>query len=313
MADSASSASPIKKTKADAAAITGCNHRIRNRIYELAFEHAPGQTTITVRNKDSGWSPARPAWLFSPATSAGRVGFGSPTKGGEGLKQDHHYQPITMRSFIIFGAAAIVAVVSVDVTGELLTFTGSASEIGTVLTTGIVAVTQATQMVFDCSPEFATTTATTSVPAPAETTPETSPAPPAGSESSTAPPSSLTTTPGTLSAPSSSRSFVNKCRDAERTQRECEDSELSEDPITIVKHQGCGFLLGRNVYFNGGEWCLSVVPVHERISGTRNPEKARREQEREERREQESKGPLTEQQRKAFGDYVRMMDYFAEG
>ncbi|KAK5690599.1 hypothetical protein LTR97_012153 [Elasticomyces elasticus] len=340
MADSASSASPIKKTKADAAAITGCNHRIRNRIYELAFEHAPGQTTITVRNKDSGWSPARPAWLFSPATSAGRVGFGSPTKGGEGLKQDHHYQPITMRSFIIFGSAAIVAVVSVDVTGELLTFTGSASEIGTVLTTGIVAVTQATQMVFDCSPAFATTTATTSVPAPAETTPasvessasamtainsetapstappassETSPAPPAGSESSTAPPGSLTTTPGTPSAPSSSRSFVNKCRDAERTQRECEDSELSEDPITIVKHQGYGFLLGRDVYFNGGEWCLSVVPVHERISGTRNPEKARREQEREERREQESKGPLTEQQRKAFGDYVRMMDYFAEG
>ncbi|KAK5747374.1 hypothetical protein LTR17_000014 [Elasticomyces elasticus] len=158
------------------------------------------------------------------------------------------------------------------------------------------------------TPSIATTTATTGVPAPAETTPASvessasatapsgkpttlgseAPAPsiPAGSETATAPPCSLTTATGTPTAPSSSRSSVNK---------------------------GCGFLLGRDVYFNGGEWCLSVVPVHERISGTRNPEKARREQVREGRREQESKGPLTEQQRKAFGDYVRMMNYFVEG
>ncbi|KAK4945899.1 hypothetical protein LTR10_014990 [Elasticomyces elasticus] len=52
-----------------------------------------------------------------------------------------------------------------------MTFTGSASEIGTVLTTGVVTVTQAIATVFNCSPAFATTTATTSVPAPAETTP----------------------------------------------------------------------------------------------------------------------------------------------
>ncbi|KAK3643233.1 hypothetical protein LTR56_010381 [Elasticomyces elasticus] len=58
-----------------------------------------------------------------------------------------------MRSFIIFGAAAIVALVSADVTGELLTFTGSASEIGTVLTIGIVTVTQAIATVFTCTPE----------------------------------------------------------------------------------------------------------------------------------------------------------------
>ncbi|KAK3665021.1 hypothetical protein LTR22_004075 [Elasticomyces elasticus] len=199
-----------------------------------------------------------------------------------------------MRSFIILGAAAIVAVVSTDVTGELLTFTGSASGTGTVLTTGIVTVTQATHTVFDCSPASnlcfrydsrqqrdrasVESSASAAAPsgesgseAPAPSTPagsETSTAPPAGSETATAPPGSLATATGTPTPLSSSRSSVNK---------------------------GCGFLLGRDVYFNGGEWCLSVVPVHERISGTRNPEKARREQEREERREQESKGPLTEQ------------------
>ncbi|KAK5736159.1 hypothetical protein LTR17_007681 [Elasticomyces elasticus] len=107
---------------------------------------------------------------------------------------------------------------------------------------------------------------------------------------------------------------VNKCRDAERTQRECEELELSEDPVVIVmKEKGCSFLLGRFEYYNGGEYCLSLVPEHERISGSRNPERARREQEREERREQESKGPLTEQERQAFGEYVRTMNYFVEG
>ncbi|KAK5742933.1 hypothetical protein LTR17_002943 [Elasticomyces elasticus] len=188
-----------------------------------------------------------------------------------------------MRSFIIFAAAAIVvsmveplslcemipqelafeerrrlkedAVVSADVTGELLTFTGSASEVGTVLTTGIVTVTQATHTVFDCSPasnlrfrydfrqqrdrasieSSASATAlsgestTPGSEAPAPSTPagsETSTAPPAGSETSTAPPGSLTTATGTPTPLSSSRSSVNK---------------------------GCGFLLGRNVYFNGGE------------------------------------------------------------
>ncbi|KAK4896452.1 hypothetical protein LTR27_005666 [Elasticomyces elasticus] len=192
-----------------------------------------------------------------------------------------------MRSFIIFGAAAIVAVVSADVTGVSVQLLATSTE-------NTPAYNSATE-----SASIATTTATTSVPAPAETTPASvessasatapsgepttpdseppAPSTPAGSETATAPPSSLATATGTPTPLSSSRSSVNK---------------------------GCGFLLCRDVYFNGGEWCLSVVPVHERISGTRNPEKARREQEREERREQESKGPLTEQQRKAFGDYI---------
>ncbi|KAK3630924.1 hypothetical protein LTR56_017197 [Elasticomyces elasticus] len=106
---------------------------------------------------------------------------------------------------------------------------------------------------------------------------------------------------------------VNKCRYAERTDRVCGELELSEEPEVRVKEKGCGFLLGRDEYFNGGEWCLSVVPVHERISGTRNPEKARREQEREERRVQESKGPLTEEQRQSFGDEVRRANAYFEG
>ncbi|KAK3632324.1 hypothetical protein LTR56_005388 [Elasticomyces elasticus] len=242
MADSASSASTINQTKADAAAITGCNHRRKS---------GTGSTS-----SHSSMSLVEPLSLC------------------EKMAQD-----------------------------KLLTFTGSASEIGTVLMTGIVTVTQAiatvvTQAiatVYSCTPEssecsaagylnreratpdsatesasIASTTATTSVPAPAETTPietsasaatpssesttpgseapalstpagsETSPAPPAGSETSTAPPGSHTNATSTPTPLSSNRSFVNKCRDAERTQRECEELELSEDPVAIVKHQGCG-------------------------------------------------------------------------
>ncbi|KAK4897745.1 hypothetical protein LTR27_004517 [Elasticomyces elasticus] len=104
---------------------------------------------------------------------------------------------------------------------------------------------------------------------------------------------------------------VNKCRDAERTQRECGELELSEDPIVIVmKERGCGFLLGTDEYYGGGKWCLSVVPMHERISGARKPKVV---QERAARRDQESEGPLTEQERQSFGDYVTMMNYYFEG
>ncbi|KAK4952446.1 hypothetical protein LTR10_009252 [Elasticomyces elasticus] len=108
--------------------------------------------------------------------------------------------------------------------------------------------------------------------------------------------------------------IANKCRDAERTQRECEKLELSEDPfVIVVKKEGCGYLLGRPEYYKGGEYCLSLVPEHERISGSRNPKKARREQEREERRVQESKGPLTEQERQSFRDAVEEVSYYLEG
>ncbi|TKA83196.1 hypothetical protein B0A55_00672 [Friedmanniomyces simplex] len=69
-----------------------------------------------------------------------------------------------MRSIFIFGAATLLAVASADVTGELVTFTGSASKVGTVLTTGTVTITQATATVYSCPPGSSSTLPTPSQP-----------------------------------------------------------------------------------------------------------------------------------------------------